>query len=63
MIPERAKALLLPVTALVILDIWARASHLQSDSLAPPSAIAAALVEAFGEVFGAASDVRPSAAA
>jgi ABC-type nitrate/sulfonate/bicarbonate transport system permease component len=44
MIPERAKAFLLPVAAIVILEIWARAVHLQSDSLAPPSAIAAALV-------------------
>src|SRR5258705_11778997 len=47
MIPERAKALLLPVAALVMLEIWARAIDLQSDSLAPPSAIAAALVGAF----------------
>jgi hypothetical protein len=44
MIPERAKAFLLPVAAIVILEIWARAVHLQSDSLAPPSAIAAAVV-------------------
>jgi NitT/TauT family transport system permease protein len=47
MIPERAKALLLPVAALVALEIWARAIGLQSDSLAPPSAVAAALVGAF----------------
>jgi ABC-type nitrate/sulfonate/bicarbonate transport system permease component len=47
MIPERVKALLLPVAALVALEIWARAIHLQSDSLAPPSAVAAALVGAF----------------
>jgi ABC-type nitrate/sulfonate/bicarbonate transport system permease component len=45
-IPERAKALLLPVALLVIAEIWARAVNLQSDSLAPPSAIAAALAEA-----------------
>jgi NitT/TauT family transport system permease protein len=45
-IPERVKAILLPVTTIVVLEIWARAVHLQSDSLAPPSAIAAALVEA-----------------
>jgi ABC-type nitrate/sulfonate/bicarbonate transport system permease component len=49
MIPERVKALLLPATALVALEIWARAIDLQSDSLAPPSAIAAALFEAFGD--------------
>jgi ABC-type nitrate/sulfonate/bicarbonate transport system permease component len=47
MIPERVKALLLPVAALVALEIWARAIHLQSDSLAPPSAVAAALLGAF----------------
>ena len=47
MIPERVKALLLPVAALVALEIWARAIHLQSGSLAPPSAVAAALVGAF----------------
>lgn len=41
---ERAKALLLPVAALVMLELWARAVDLQSDSLAPPSAVAAALV-------------------
>jgi len=49
MIPERIKAFLLPVAVLVALEIWARAIDLQSDSLAPPSAIAAALVEAFGD--------------
>ena len=47
MIPERVKAFLLPVATLVLLEIWARAIHLQSDSLAPPSAVAVALVEAF----------------
>src|ERR1700710_492017 len=49
MIPERAKALLLPVAALALLEVWARATQLQSDSLAPPSAVAAALGEAFGD--------------
>jgi ABC-type nitrate/sulfonate/bicarbonate transport system permease component len=49
MIPEPIKALTLPVTVLVVFEIWARAVHLQSDSLAPPSAIAAALVEAFAD--------------
>ena len=47
MIPERVKAFLLPVATLALLEIWARAIHLQSDSLAPPSAVAIALVEAF----------------
>jgi NitT/TauT family transport system permease protein len=49
MIPERAKALVLPAAALVALEIWARGVHLQSDSLAPPSAIALALAAAFGD--------------
>jgi NitT/TauT family transport system permease protein len=49
MIPERAKALVLPAAALVVLEIWARGVHLQSDSLAPPSAIALALAAAFGD--------------
>jgi ABC-type nitrate/sulfonate/bicarbonate transport system permease component len=47
MMPERVKAFLLPVATLALLEIWARAIHLQSDSLAPPSAVAVALVEAF----------------
>lgn len=47
--PERAKALLLPVVTLGLLEIWARGVHLQSDSLAPPSAIALALAEAFAD--------------
>jgi ABC-type nitrate/sulfonate/bicarbonate transport system permease component len=63
MIPERAKALLVPVAALMLLEIWARAIHLQSDSLAPPSAVAAALVEAFkdGSVLTATRDTLISA--
>jgi ABC-type nitrate/sulfonate/bicarbonate transport system permease component len=63
MIPERLKAFVLPVGALVMLEIWARAIHLQSDSLAPPSAIAAALVEAFkdGSVLTATRDTLVSA--
>jgi ABC-type nitrate/sulfonate/bicarbonate transport system permease component len=63
MIPERVKALLLPVAALVILEIWARAVHLQSDSLAAPSAIGAALVAAFedGSILIATRDTLISA--
>ncbi len=63
MIPERIKALLLPITILAIFEIWARAVHLQSDSLAPPSAIAAALVEAFqdGSMLTATRDTLISA--
>ena len=63
MIPERAKAFLLPVATLVMFEIWARAAHLQSDSLAPPSAIAVALAEAFkdGSVLIATRDTLVSA--
>jgi ABC-type nitrate/sulfonate/bicarbonate transport system permease component len=63
MIPERAKAFLLPVAALVLLEIWARAIHLQSDSLAPPSAIVIALAESFkdGSVLTATRDTLISA--
>jgi ABC-type nitrate/sulfonate/bicarbonate transport system permease component len=63
MIPERAKAFLLPLTALALLEVWARATQLQSDSLAPPSAVAAALAEAFkdGSVLTATRDTLISA--
>jgi NitT/TauT family transport system permease protein len=63
MIPERVKPFVLPVAALIALEIWARAVHLQSDSLAPPSAIAAALGEAFrdGSILAATRDTLASA--
>jgi ABC-type nitrate/sulfonate/bicarbonate transport system permease component len=63
MIPERVKPFVLPVAALVALEVWARAVHLQSDSLAPPSAIAAALGEAFrdGSILVATRDTLASA--
>ena len=63
MIPERIKAFLLPVTALVAIEIWARAVDLQSDFLAPPSAIAVALAEAFrdGSILIATRDTLISA--
>jgi ABC-type nitrate/sulfonate/bicarbonate transport system permease component len=63
MIPERVKAYLLPISALVILEIWARAVDLQSDSLAPPSAVALALGEAFkdGTILIATGDTLASA--
>jgi ABC-type nitrate/sulfonate/bicarbonate transport system permease component len=53
----------LPIAALVALEIWARAVDLQSDSLAPPSAIAAALGEAFsdGSILVATRDTLASA--
>ena len=46
---ERLKAILLPVAALATFEVWARASGLHSDSIAPPSAIVAALMEAFAD--------------
>lgn len=49
MMPERLKAFVLPVAVLLVFEVWVRAAGLHSDSLAPPSAIAAALVEAFGD--------------
>jgi NitT/TauT family transport system permease protein len=63
MIPERVKPLVLPVAALAVFEIWARAIGLQSDSLAPPSAVAAALGEAFrdGSVLIATRDTLASA--
>jgi NitT/TauT family transport system permease protein len=63
MIAERVKPFVLPIAALVALEVWARAVHLQSDSLAPPSAIAAALGEAFrdGSILVATRDTLASA--
>ncbi len=63
MIPERIKAFLLPIAILALLEIWARAVDLKSDSLAPPSAIAVALVEAFqdGSMLTATRDTLISA--
>ena len=46
---DRAKPLLLPLTVLAALEAWARMAHLQSDSLAPPSAIMAALIAALAD--------------
>jgi NitT/TauT family transport system permease protein len=63
MIPERVKPFVLPIAALIVLEVWARAIDLQSDSLAPPSAIAAALGEAFrdGSILVATRDTLASA--
>ncbi len=47
---EKAKALMLPLALLLAFEAWARASHLQSDSLAPPSAIVMALAGAFADL-------------
>jgi ABC-type nitrate/sulfonate/bicarbonate transport system permease component len=46
---NRAKALVLPVAVVVAFEVWARAAHLQSDSLAPPSEIMLALAGAIAD--------------
>jgi ABC-type nitrate/sulfonate/bicarbonate transport system permease component len=46
---DRVKALVLPFTVLLAFEIWARVSHLQSDSLAPPSEVIVALAGAFAD--------------
>ena len=46
---DRLKALVLPIGALAAFEAWARATGLQSDSLAPPSAVARALGEALSD--------------
>jgi ABC-type nitrate/sulfonate/bicarbonate transport system permease component len=46
---DRAKPLMLPIGALLAFEGWARATHLQSDSLAPPSEIVAALAGALAD--------------
>lgn len=63
MMPERLKAFLLPLAALLVFEIWVRAAGLHSDSLAPPSAIAVALMEAFrdGSILIATRDTLISA--
>ena len=47
---ERIKPLLLPLAALLVFEFWIRLAHLQSDSLAPPSAVLAALVAALADL-------------
>ena len=46
---DRAKPLALPLAVLAAFELWARATHLQSDSLAPPSAILMALAGALAD--------------
>jgi ABC-type nitrate/sulfonate/bicarbonate transport system permease component len=60
---ERLKAAVLPVALLLALELWARSSGIQSDALAPPSAVAVALVEAFadGSILAATRDTLASA--
>jgi ABC-type nitrate/sulfonate/bicarbonate transport system permease component len=63
MMQERLKAFVLPVTVLAAFEIGLRASGLHSDSLAPPSAIVTALLEAFadGSILTATRDTLISA--
>ncbi len=63
MTSERWKAAALPVGLLIALEVWARASGVHSDALAPPSAVAVALVEAFadGSILDATRDTLASA--
>lgn len=47
---DHAKPLVLPLALLLAFESWARATGLQSDSLAPPSAIIAALASALADL-------------
>jgi NitT/TauT family transport system permease protein len=47
---ERTKPLLLSLVTLLVFELWARLAHLQSDSLAPPSAVLAALAAALADL-------------
>lgn len=47
---DRARPLLLPLALMLAFELWARLTHLQSDSLAPPSAIVAALAAALTDL-------------
>jgi NitT/TauT family transport system permease protein len=49
MIADRLKPFILPVACIVALECAARAAHLQSDSLASPSQIAAAFAESVSD--------------
>lgn len=49
MISGRLKGVVLPVAVIAMFELWARATHLQSESLAPPSAIGRALLDALGD--------------
>jgi NitT/TauT family transport system permease protein len=63
MIAERLKPWLLPLAIVLVAEVAARATHLQSDSLAAPSEVIAALVEsaADGSLFVATADTLLSA--
>jgi NitT/TauT family transport system permease protein len=61
--PERIKPLLLPLAALLVFEAWMRLAAVQSDSLAPPSAIALALLDALtdGSLLAATRDTLVAA--
>ncbi|BAM88214.1 putative ABC transporter permease protein [Bradyrhizobium oligotrophicum S58] len=61
--PERIKPVLLPLTALLAFEAWMRLAGVQSDSLAPPSAIVLALMGALtdGSLLVATRDTLASA--
>ena len=63
MTAERIKPVLLPLAAIIAFEAWCRLTDLHSDSLAPPSAIAAALAEALrdGSILVATRDTLASA--
>lgn len=60
---ERLKALLLPATLVIALEVLARSVEIHSDALAPPSAIVLALIGAFadGSILAATRDTLISA--
>ena len=49
MMPERLKALILPAALLAAWEIGSRSFDVQSDALAPPSAVVLALIDALGD--------------
>lgn len=63
MMADRLKALALPTAALLTFEFWARLVDLNSDSLAPPSAVLIALWHAFtgGGILAATRDTLTSA--
>lgn len=63
MMAERVKALALPLTLILLFEVWARTVQLHSDSLAPPSAILVALWSALadGSILTASRDTLLSA--
>ncbi|CAL79177.1 putative ABC transporter (permease protein) [Bradyrhizobium sp. ORS 278] len=62
-LPERIKPVLLPLAALFAFEAWMRLAAVQSDSLAPPSAVLLALLRAFtdGSLLIATRDTLASA--